>query len=575
MIHKKKIFGFFTILLLFNFLMSSLRAAEIPVYYPTTLGVKDRQDAINGTGISAVVFARFTDFIQEVKHRSPNAVIAPSAFGKFEKNYKPALQFLENGNSEEKYLILALNDAWKQKSLQGARIGAIEEVDREDVRKLLFDLLKTNFNWVKSVAKAEDLISLLVFKSVDVIAISEEIYKKLKGLFPVKHYTIKSTPPVSRPLLYVKSGSDSKDTIQKIKMMPKNALALFGFSAVQEWDQPRARPVIASSQPVVKVVASPEPSAVNEELKTTVKAQKKILFVRKGLPLFNEVFEAMSKQLKQYAIVDFVMDKTTEYSEFAKKIEENSPDLLVLMDNQSVNFAQRYNKEQTDEKMKKSGVSLMALNLRKILKGDQHLAGVVFETPAYSIITRFGAFLKKKIKNVLVFYRKSEFQETIDSAREHLARVDINLKAVEIEDSGKSRGELTELLKTNLKTFAMDSDKYDAVWVMLDSVLLAKDLFVEAWMPVARDSRIPFVTGVEDLVQESLHFGTFAVTPDFQNLAGQASQIVEDLLEGRSMPQQVGVEELIAVNKIINLNRAQEHGLNVNESQLTDVKVIK
>jgi|GEM_PF-6444615 len=574
MIDKIKFIRLLPLLVFFNFLMGISHAADIPVYYPTTLGVQDRQNAINGTGISAVVFARFTDFIQEVKHRSPSAVIAPSTFGKFEKGYKPALQFLENGNSEGKYLILALNDVWKQKALHEARIGAIEEVDREDVRKMLFDLLKTNFKWVKSVAKAEDLISLLVFKSVDVIAISEEIYKKLKGMFPVNLYTIKSTPPVSRPLLYVKSGSDPKDTIQKIKMMPKNALALFGFSAVQEWDHPRARPIVASNLPEVKVAVTSQPSVVKEDVKV-VKAQKKVLFVRKGLPVFNEVFETMSKQLKQYEIVDFVLDKGTEYSEFVKKLDENSPDLLVLMDNQSVNFAQRYNKEQADEKKKKTGVSLMALNLKKILKGDQHLAGVVFETPAYSIITRFGAFLKKKIKNVLVFYRRSEFQETIDSAREHLSRIDIQLKAVEIEDSGRSRGELAELLKTNLKAFAMDADKCDAVWVMLDSVLLAKDLFTEAWMPAARNSRVPFVTGVEDLVQESLHFATFAVTPDFQNLAGQAAQIVEDLLEGRSMPQQVGVEELIAVNKIINLNRAQEHGLSINESQLTDVKVIK
>lgn len=304
-------------------------------------------------------------------------------------------------------------------------------------------------------------------------------------------------------------------------------------------------------------------------------ASHKILFLRKAGKGFDDVFEVMKKDLEpKYNLSDFVVSRSTSYGEIKDKLMSSAPDLAVCMDNQAIGYAIKYNAEQTDAKKRIKGVAIMGLNLKSALKGNPDIAGIAFESPAYTLLVQFRFIVKKPIKNVLVFYRKSLFQEAIDETTKQLLSEGIKLDPVNVEADGASKEAFEKFIGTNLKKFAGRADQYDVVWVLLDSGILNQKLFQEFWLPAARESRIPFVSGAEELVSPNVDFATFAVTPNFGDLANQAVQQIESILVDHVAPKDLGVEELISVNKILNTNRAKALGLPLNEANLKDTKTV-
>jgi hypothetical protein len=576
-IHQKKtalVSAIHVVILLFCLkLPGKIKSENTLVYYPTLISAAERQSALKSAGISATVFAQFREFHNQVKEKKPETIIATHSFGLFHPEYKPILQFASAGDIQDHYVVLALNEKWTPQNIKAARVGAIEETGRQGIGKVVQEQLDSSFRLLKSVARPEDLISLLVFKSVDVIVLSEENYGKLQSLFNVKMKVVKKTKGKGRPVLYVREDIDKKAIFGEFKSISPKILATLGFTSVRELSKtPEASSVsqVASLSKNGKVLSSSRRDSKQLVPRASV-INKKILFVRKGGDGFTEVYLEMKKELENHINTDFVITDKTEYGEFVAKVKQVNPDLLILMDNLSVNFAIKYNAE--DIANPKPGVALMALNLRQVLKGVSSIAGIVFETNPFSMLMEYRRIARKEVKNVLVFSRQSEFQSIVDVAREQLAQSSILLHVSEIAEQGKSRAELETEIKVQLKSFLSVAQKYDAVWVMLDSKLLSPNVFLTGWLPAAQQSNVAFVTGIEDFVKPSLEFAVFAVTPNLPNLASQAVQIIDEILSGSRAPSEIGIEEIVAVNKIINIKRAKELGITLSESDLVDVKI--
>jgi len=304
-------------------------------------------------------------------------------------------------------------------------------------------------------------------------------------------------------------------------------------------------------------------------------ANQNVLFLRKEGKGFDDVFSGMKKELQgKYTVTDFAVEKATSCLEIQEKFISGHPDLIVLMDNKPLDCALKYNLAQTSDSKRMRGVALMGLNLKAILKGNAFISGIAFESPAYTLLIQYRYVVKKPLKHVLAFYRKSLFQETMAAATKQLLTEGVQLEAVNVEAEGVSKDAVAHFVSENLKKYATQTDRYDVVWVLLDSGILTQSLFQEVWLPVARSSKIPFVTGAEELVMPELDFATFAVTPNFSDLANQAVQQVESILVDHVSPKDLGVEELISVNKILNLNRAHALELPLNESSLKDIKIV-
>ncbi|MEO5969481.1 MAG: hypothetical protein ABIQ95_06105 [Bdellovibrionia bacterium] len=303
-------------------------------------------------------------------------------------------------------------------------------------------------------------------------------------------------------------------------------------------------------------------------------AKPKILFVRSEGVQFQEVFRAMNEELAtSYEIKEQVLEKSSTFDEFKALVTKQEPQLLILMDNKPVEYALKYNAALPNPAKRVKGVALMSLNLKQLLKDSKEISGIAFEPSAYLLVTQFRYLLEKTLKNVVVFYRKSLFQNMIREVQGQLKGEGIELIAVDVETKGNSKAAINEVLKENLKNY--NSDKTGALWVLLDSALINQISFNQVWMPAMQESRLSVITGTENLISTDMKFGVFAITPNLPDLAHQAIQQVESILKDHRAPTVFGVEEVVSINKILNTSRAKEIKLQLRKDRLTDIKLIE
>jgi hypothetical protein len=299
--------------------------------------------------------------------------------------------------------------------------------------------------------------------------------------------------------------------------------------------------------------------------KPTAKPER-VLVVRKEFAESRPVLDAFRASLPRVELEDFAFGARANYEEFAQELEKIHPRFLLLIDNRAVDFALRWNAQHpAPERVR--GVAILALNLRSQLKGNHELCGIAFETPPYTLATEFRYLAQAPVTRLLTFYRKSVFEQSVREATEQLHQEGITLEAVNVEAEGAD-------LATSLKQRLQEYGKYDALWVMLDSVLLKPELFRDVWLPALKDSKLPVLAGVQALVARDLDFGVFAIEPDFSDLGSQAAQQMSALLGGAE-PESIGIESYIGARKIVNLPRAARIGLDLKPGPLRETQQIE
>lgn len=214
--------------------LSTYASQEVIVYYSTTLSARDRQGAFSDDGISALVFGQYKEFEEAVQKNNPQMIIAPPTFNLSHKDYTPQIKFKIENQTQSSYLLLSLVDKWNTTNLKDARIGMIEESDRTTTKDYLKSLFKTDFKLIKVVTKVEDIFPLLVFKSVDIILISQNNYEELKKKYAVTVHTVLKTKPIDNPTVFVKNKQENDDIIKKIISLKKNNLKILGFDGLEK-----------------------------------------------------------------------------------------------------------------------------------------------------------------------------------------------------------------------------------------------------------------------------------------------------------------------------------------------------
>jgi len=234
--NKKLITTFIFISLLGIFSLQAFAKEALPVFYSTTVPANARAKAMKGDlsgAFDVTVFAKYKDFIREVKKVKPAAVIAPSSFSDYHKDYEPAAQFIGGGKPTYKFLLLAAEKKWNKGNINKGKIGMVEISKRKNLKKITKKMFGKKFKRVKSVSKPEDLFPLLVFKSVDFILVSPGNYKILKTKFSTKVVEVAKSKSVNHPKLFVKKGSDKSKLTGALKKLSSGSLKKMGFSKVQ------------------------------------------------------------------------------------------------------------------------------------------------------------------------------------------------------------------------------------------------------------------------------------------------------------------------------------------------------
>ncbi|MCJ8330659.1 MAG: hypothetical protein HRT89_05935 [Lentisphaeria bacterium] len=301
-------------------------------------------------------------------------------------------------------------------------------------------------------------------------------------------------------------------------------------------------------------------------------AKDKILVCRKASSQFKDAYDSINAEVSEdYETVDYVIDKATTYAQFKAKIDKLKPALLVLMDNQAVKYAMAYNKEDYDYAQKLKGVAIMALNLRKILKGNKNICGIEYEVPAYTLVTSFRHIVDADIGSVTVFYRGSQHKEMIAVATAQLKKEGLELHAIDAEDKGADVRKVARYLIKNVKNKAK---KAELIWVIPDSGMLNKLTFGPAWVKTARTVKTPFLTGIDKFASPKMNFCTYSASPNHKDLGTQAGEMILSVLEGEE-PVELGVEYILSVLKSVNVTKLEELGISLKHKNLKNVRILK
>ncbi len=226
-------FKYFLIWIVIFFETGLIRAEELSVFFTNT-SVKKVEKAMKESfqGVDVTVFGRFRDFKESLKS-NPAFVIADDIFSTLTPDYDRVASFKIGASSKINLILLSLDEGWKKKDISKGKIGALESGDRKEIQKFLEDKFSKTFDSVKTVSKPEDLFPLMVFKSVDFIAIEPHVYEELKSRFSAAVFEIAKSKEISLPSLYVKKGADAAKAIQAFKAMKTEDATTLGFSGVE------------------------------------------------------------------------------------------------------------------------------------------------------------------------------------------------------------------------------------------------------------------------------------------------------------------------------------------------------
>jgi ABC-type uncharacterized transport system substrate-binding protein len=299
-----------------------------------------------------------------------------------------------------------------------------------------------------------------------------------------------------------------------------------------------------------------------------IEENPRILVIRKSARPFIEVLQGLKDDIDgSYPITDYIITEETDFKSFKEKVLATNPKLLIVMDNLAVDYALKLTKEKSPSLAEMSVVAAMALNLEKILQGENNFCGISYEIPAFSMITNFKSFLANDIKNVSVLFRKSEFNSVINTEKVRLKREKISLKPQDMEESGKSSEDVSQAVKkwmTSNQTKVKDSDLH---WIMLDNGILNSKNFLSDWIPFVRSNQTPFICGLEKLASKKFDFCVYAASPVHYDLGSQLSQIVFSILEDGLTPKEIKVESIVSIKKTLNLSRAEQINIPVKSKE--------
>ncbi|SME99646.1 hypothetical protein [Pseudobacteriovorax antillogorgiicola] len=307
------------------------------------------------------------------------------------------------------------------------------------------------------------------------------------------------------------------------------------------------------------------PQALYSDTKPT------ILVVRQQQQLFEDFYKILEVELGSYQLHDFILKPKPDYDRFKAEINQRKPQLLILLDNTSIDFAQRYNRKAANPIF---AVATMGLNLKHVLQASNFISGVAFEVPIYTSIVALRSISKKPIRRVLTVYRKDEFAAFIADARHQLKREQIILSGFAVDQYMGNSESLNRALKKTLRT-RHGKKQFDAIWVMSDNRLMNRNNFRDLWLPKAQELDIPFVCGLKYLAKPDLDFCTFAATPDLKDLGAQIADQVLLILDEGHHPKELGVEYLLSPQFTINKRKAQAIDFEFSVEQEGSIEVVE
>lgn len=282
-------------------------------------------------------------------------------------------------------------------------------------------------------------------------------------------------------------------------------------------------------------------------------AKETILVIRTEGKDFEQAAKGMRQETEEdFSMIEMLVTRSTSARELAGKIKENSPKMLVLMDNISISLYKKYQAELPASVSPLPCVALMASFMDIALKGVKNAAGIFYEVPLVTGVVNLRAIMPGvRFRKVGVLFR--EFMAaSVKNNQVFCEKEQITLTAYPIRDTGDIAAEIKKGLESLDK-----KEKIDALWILNDSAMINAELLREVWLPFAAEFEKPIIAGVEVLVQPRFRFGTFAVIPDSMELGAQAADMIYSIRDNNWKVNDNEIRQPRSVYKIINMEQAR------------------
>lgn len=189
-------------------------------YIPTTLPMSKIEKKIKSSAENSVpvtAFAKFSDFELGLESIKPTYIISTNAFTVSDDSFESLGGLKIDGENKSTFILVGLTPDWKKKDISKLRIGSVEFIKRSKIKDYLETVFQQKFKSIKTVSKPADLYPLLVFDSVDLVAIETYLYKELKGKFNTVVFEIKTSQEVQSISLFQRKGAGSEKIAKKLK----------------------------------------------------------------------------------------------------------------------------------------------------------------------------------------------------------------------------------------------------------------------------------------------------------------------------------------------------------------------
>jgi hypothetical protein len=249
-----------------------------------------------------------------------------------------------------------------------------------------------------------------------------------------------------------------------------------------------------------------------------------------------------------------------------------SPQGLILMDSKAIVLAKEMGKDKAFARLPK--FVTMTLKAEGAIQGLDSVAGIKFEVPAYTIFVNLRILSQRDYRKVGVFYRQC-FSAFVEESRKFLAKENIELagECLDCGVAGKlSPGAVSGKLRESMSRLA--SQKTDVIWMLADNTLVNETTLKGFWLTYFKEYGLPVVVPLPNLASLELNLGMFGVWPDYRQLGMQAAQQIIQVFESGESPGKLGLEPLVSVQTVINLDMAQRVKWDLNKDKLYRVNSV-
>ena len=237
---------------------------------------------------------------------------------------------------------------------------------------------------------------------------------------------------------------------------------------------------------------------------------------------FHEAFKGLETSVgTTCSLYQLFVNEEIEPGRFEKGFKEVDPNLLVIMNNQSVRLYREYQRKHPDRSFPPA-IVIMAVYAQQEISSLKNATGIEYEITADQSLSQLRELSGVPLRSVGVVYRSA--MENYFNAQEKLCQQeDLILMGYRIDSPPSQPKKLERDIKNGLDYLIRQ--KIDALWILNDSILLGRDLLRSAWFPRLKNFRRPVIVGVERFVL-GINLGHFAVYPDHFSLGRQAAELV-------------------------------------------------